>query len=121
MGWGKRVVVGGGGGGGAGEGGAGEGGLGKGDWGWDGMGMGEGRGKKRGRWGSLVRMEVELWTEIQQLYESRPRHHCISLTNYFGSLALLKVCHPCFELVEYGSVCCATHPLLIGPLIFRRC
>jgi len=60
----------------------GEGGRGKGE---GGRGKGEGgrRGKKRGGWGSLVRMEVELWTEIQQLYGSRPRHHCITPTELF--------------------------------------
>jgi len=76
--------------------------MGDGDGGWDGMGWGcwdmggvgeeggcgggggcWGSGKamweEGGGWGSLVGMEVELWTEIQQLYE----HHCITLTELF--------------------------------------
>ncbi len=63
---------------------------------WVGWGMGDGNGMLGigdGGW------DIRDW--ILVIIASRPQ-------NYFGSSALLKVCHPCFELVEYGSVCCAT-------------
>ncbi len=104
--------------GGCGGGGAGEvGGMGDG-MGWDvrdgkgegGRGKGEGgrgKGEGGGGWGLLVRMEVELWTEIQQLYESHPRHHCITPTELFRIFSAFYATSD-FELMKYGSVCCAT-------------
>jgi len=90
--------------GGCGGGGAGEvGGMGDG-MGWD---VRDGMGEGGGGWGLLVRMEVELWTEIQQLYESHPRHHCITPTELFRIFSAFYATSD-FELMKYGSVCCAT-------------